>query len=331
MGWRTTLFGQPAPTGGNVNRSAKAEMLPEHSDGVNLCLEELLQYQHRCLQWLPPQKNVWASLLGQHQSRQIGRGMDFSEVRQYQPGDDVRSIDWRVTARTGKAHTKLFSEEREKPVMIYLDMSRSMHFGSATMLKSVQAAHMASLLGWIAIAEKDRIGALIDTGEKLIELKPKSQQRGVLGLLQTIVTQHNQLIREPVISEKSRTMEPGLVALQRLSPKGSDIILISDFVHFDDNNQALLRQLRRHNRIRMVQIYDPLEQGNTDFRGIECVSDYKQTRWLNFSSNATRYGIKKAFESQKDKLELTSQNMAISYSTLSCAISLLTQLSGKLK
>jgi uncharacterized protein (DUF58 family) len=331
MGWLTASLGKPAPTAPRSRHSTQEKKLPDHSDGVHLGLEELLQYKHQCVKWLPPAKTVWASLLGQHQSRQIGRGMDFSEVRQYQPGDDVRTIDWRVTARTGKPHTKLFSEEREKPVIVYLDMSRTMHFGSTTMLKSVQAAHMASLLSWIAIAEKDRIGALIDTGEQLIELKPKSQQKGALGLLQAIVKQHNKLIRDPIPTSTLRTMEPALLALQRLSPKGSDIILISDFVHYVDNNQPLLRQLRRHNRVRLVHIYDPLEQGDTDFRGIECVSDHKQTRWLNFSSNTTRRGIKNAFESQKDKLELASQNMAISYSTLSSEISLLTQLSGKFK
>lgn len=86
--------------------------LPNHSDGVTLNLDELLQYKAQSVRWLPPAKSLWSQLNGQHESNRKGRGMNFSEVRQYQAGDDIRSIDWRVTARTGKAHTKLFSEER---------------------------------------------------------------------------------------------------------------------------------------------------------------------------------------------------------------------------
>ena len=90
--------------------------LPPYSDGVNLTLDELLYYKQQSIRWLPPAKSLWSQMLGQHQSRRLGRGMDFSEVRQYQTGDDIRAIDWRVTARTGKPHTKLFSEEKEKPL-----------------------------------------------------------------------------------------------------------------------------------------------------------------------------------------------------------------------
>ncbi|MBT5031007.1 MAG: DUF58 domain-containing protein, partial [Proteobacteria bacterium] len=99
-----------------------------------------------------------AMLLGETRSKFRGRGMEFEEVRQYQPGDDIRNIDWRVSARTGGTYTKLFCEERERPVHIVVDQRNSMFFGSAQRFKSVLAAEVASALAWAALAGSDRIG-----------------------------------------------------------------------------------------------------------------------------------------------------------------------------
>lgn len=301
--------------------------LPTHADGVHLCLDELLPYQQHTAKWLPPAKSLWSQMLGQHQSRQLGRGMDFAEVRQYQPGDDIRTIDWRVTARTGKPHTKLFTEEREKPVVLYIDLSASMQFGSTLLFKSVQAAHLASLLSWLAIAQKDRIGAVIDTGYKLVELKPTSRTKGPLTILAQLVALQEELLSGQTPPEQ-RDMKQAFVALNRLCPKGSEVVLISDFIRYRTELKPLFNQLHRRNRVRLIHIYDPLEQGNTLFRGTELVTDQKDERWLNFSLNSTRNGIKKAFESHKEKLELLCQSMKMDYHALSSDSPLLQQLAG---
>ncbi len=304
--------------------------LPLHANGVSLCLEELLAYEQQAVHFLPPARQVWSQRIGQHHSRQLGRGMDFSEVRQYQAGDDIRSIDWRVTARTGKPHTKLFSEERERAIVLYIDLSQSMQFGSSLLLKSVQAAHLASLLSWLAVKQQDRVGAVIDLGHRLIEIKPSSRQRGVLPILgacieaqQTPPSQH---------ASRSLALHEVFNTLSRLCPKGSEVVLISDFVHLDPEQHALpLRQLCRHNRVRMVQIHDPLEQGDTSFRGIEQVQNNQETRWLNFSINSTRAGIKKAFETQKEKLKSLCLLLEMDYRSVSSGIPLLQQLSDHKK
>ncbi|MBF9002054.1 MULTISPECIES: DUF58 domain-containing protein [Vibrio] len=301
--------------------------LPAHADGVHITVEELLPYRQHTSKWLPPAKSLWSQLLGQHQSRQLGRGMDFAEVRQYQPGDDIRAIDWRVTARTGKPHTKLFTEEREKPVILYIDLSSSMQFGSTAMFKAVQAAHMASLLSWLAIAEKDRIGAVIDTGSQVVEIKPTSRQKGPLQIIAQVAQLQEQALTKAGEAAYD-SMQQGMLALNRLCPKGSDIVLISDFVRYQDELKPLFNQLHRRNRIRLIHIYDPLEQGQTLFRGTELVSDQKQARWLNFSLNSTRNGIKKAFESHQEKLELLCQSMKMEYHSLSSEGPLLQQLAG---
>ncbi|GAK82617.1 hypothetical protein PA3071 [Vibrio ponticus] len=233
-----------------------------HSNGVDLNLEELLYFRNQSVKWLPPARSLWSQLLGHHQSRQLGRGMDFSESRQYQAGDDIRAIDWRVTARTGKPHTKLFSEEREKPLVLYLDLNPSMLFGSQLMLKSVLMAQMASLIAWLTVAQQDRVGAVIDTGDELVELKPIGRQRGPLTILQTLVEMHSKLLSQPR-AQTTHGFQPALQALRRLAPKGGEIVFISDFVRLTEQDTQALSQLRQHNSVRFVHISDPLEYGST--------------------------------------------------------------------
>ncbi|MCK6263740.1 DUF58 domain-containing protein [Vibrio sp. ZSDE26] len=309
--------------------------LPPHSNGVTLSLDELLYYKQQSIHWLPPAKSLWAQISGQHQSKKLGRGMDFAEVRQYQAGDDIRSIDWRVTARTGKAHTKLFTEECEKPVVLYIDLSPSMFFGSTLQLKSVQMAHMASLLSWLCIANNDRIGAVIDTGHKLIDIKPTSRDRGPLTLLQQLIQIHNDTLNQPnqaksppASDTSPSSMDSGLQALHRLCPKGSEIILMSDFVRLEDPNSPLLKRLRQHNLVRMIHFSDPLEYGQTAFRGLERVTNQQKSMWIDFSSRSSRKSIENKYNQHLNGLKQSCQSLGISFTSISSNKSLLQQLSG---
>ncbi|WP_295891430.1 DUF58 domain-containing protein [uncultured Vibrio sp.] len=309
----------------------KQSSLPPKANGVTLNLDELLYYKQQSIHWLPPARNLWAQASGQHQSRKLGRGMDFAEVRQYQAGDDIRSIDWRVTARTGKPHTKLFTEECEKPVVLYIDLSPSLFLGSTLQLKSVQLAHMASLLSWLCIANNDRIGAVIDTGHSLIDMKPTARDRGPLMLLQQIIKVHNDYLEGDKASRPSSisSMSEGLQALHRLCPKGSEIILLSDFVRLEDVNDPLIKRLRQHNILRMVHFSDPLEYGHTSFRGVEKVANQTKSQWVDFSSKATRKSIEHEYNQHFNGLKQSCQSLGISFTALSSHQSLLQQLSGQ--
>ena len=124
--------------------------LQNGTTGTSLGLTELLWYQrYTKVLDLTPQMAIQSKLAGTYLAKSKGRGMEFDEVRHYQNGDDVRTIDWRVTARTGKVHTKLFREEKERPVFILTDLSSSMHFGSSLLFKSVQAAHLADVVAGV--------------------------------------------------------------------------------------------------------------------------------------------------------------------------------------
>ena len=237
-------------------------VLPLFADGVNLNQKELLACQNIARALPEKRSKARASLSGHRASLIKGRGMEFAEVRQYQPGDDVRTIDWRVTARTGKAHTKLFVEERERPVLILLDLSHSLYFGSSLLLQSVQAAHLATTLGWSAILHSDRLGALIATEDEHIELKPRSRQKGILQLISAIESVHKQqLARLSTHQAEPDHMFRACQRLRRIAKPGSLIWIISDGSNFNDSCLAPLSDLKRHCDMGAFLITDPLRQG----------------------------------------------------------------------
>ncbi len=300
--------------------------MPPYANGAFLSIEELLYYKSQTTKWLPPAKSLWSQLSGNHQSRSKGRGMNFSEVRQYQAGDDIRSIDWRVTARTGKVHTKLFEEEREQPVILLIDLSRHMRFGSSLLLKSVQAAHMASLLGWLTVQAGDRVGAVINTGNEILDIKPMARAKGILNVLDVILKVHNKALENDHSSAESLNWSTTLKELHRLSPKGSEILLFSDFITLKEPDFTLLSQIVQHNRVRAVQFYDPLEQGNTNYRGQNTVSDGKLSRWVDFSSPKTKQSFQQDFNARSEWLKKGFIQQGIHFSQISSGSPLMSQL-----
>lgn len=330
---------QPQETVSTTNGSSRQELNEKSaqaldcatlSDGVTISFAELLYYKSVTYNFLAPRRTLWAHLLGQHNSSQLGRGMIFSEVRQYQAGDDVRSIDWRVTARTGKTHTKLYSEERERPVILFVDLSQTMFFGSTLQLKAVQAVHMATLIAWLSAAQKDRIGAVVYLGDQLIELKPRAGIKGALLILQRLMTLHNEQL--------SRLQQQGLPTaklssdeifhtIRRLAPKGSDIVFLSDFLSIDPNAYELFAMLSRHNLVHCIQIYDWLEQGLTSYKGGIYASDGKASRWFDFGSDKTTRSFADDFKQRAHQLEQACLSYRISYAQLSANRLLTEQLS----
>lgn len=237
------------------------------SNGVAPAKKELLYYRNKSnLLNLAPRRANQSKLAGNYLSHFKGRGMEFDEVRHYQQGDDPRMIDWRVTARTGKTHTKLFREEKERPVFILTDISDSMHFGSKLLFKSVQAAHLASLIAWNCKDRGDRVGGLVFNQQRHFELKPRSRQQGVLQYLHALESlSANNLSRSETNSAVSNT-ESGEQAftdacarLRRLARPGSLVCIISDFHHLTPASIKHLSQLGKHCEMNAYRISDPLE------------------------------------------------------------------------
>lgn len=202
---------------------------------------------------------ISAAQSGDYQSAFKGRGMEYDESRLYQTGDDIRNIDWRVTARTGKAHTKLFCEERERPVHLWVDFRAPMFFATRGKFKAVIAAELASLFAWTANRQGDRVGGIVFSDMTHHELKPQRGKSAVLRMIKHMV--YHPGWQRPEINEDNRQgMLHSLINLRRLVRPGSLVILLSDFRGFDDKSRSHLIRLRQHNEVIMVHIYDWLEE-----------------------------------------------------------------------
>ncbi|MBY6198318.1 DUF58 domain-containing protein [Vibrio hangzhouensis] len=299
--------------------------LPGSCNGVRVTVDELAFYQTHGKRWQPPAKSLWSQLNGQHASQRKGRGMTFSEVRQYQAGDDVRQIDWRVTARTGKVHTKLFTEERERPVVLFIDLTPSMFTGTELLLKSVQLCHLASLLGWIAIGNKDRVGAVIRTPEQLVEIRPSGSRSSLFQLLHHLCEMHNRAF-EQTSAEASYHHEDVFRVLTNLCSKGSELILLSDFSDIPQSGLESITRLAQHNRVRAIQLYDPIELGQSRAKGLQKVQGKVEQMSINLSSQQVRASIKRAFLAQQNTLETQLGQYGIALSQVSSGEPLLKQL-----
>lgn len=255
-----------------------------------------------------------AQLAAQHHSRFRGRGMDYQESRAYQPGDDIRNMDWRVTARAGRAHTKLFQEERERPVVLFLDLGPSLFFASRGALKSVISAHAATLLGWAAAAQGDRIGALLFNGGHH-ELKPRNGHHGVLPLIHSLI-EHTNPVRGLANMSHPGGLNDALVRLRRIVRPGSLVFMVSDFYGLNDDTGNHLYRLRQHNDLVAIQISDPLELAPPP-PGRYGVTDGQHRGVLDTRSSAGRQDYNNFFQQHQRILQQTLHKSAIPLMQLS--------------
>lgn len=226
------------------------------ADGVVAGLNELIDLR-RYAQSVRYQPEGKAIRSGNHLSKVRGRGMDFSEVRNYQAGDEVRHMEWRVTARTGRPHVKIYQEERERPVVILADFNPSMIFGTRVAFKSVVAARLAAILAWTVIKQGDRVGGVFFSANEHCEFTPRGRDLGVLPMLAALskYTKQSEAEREA----PPRLLSDALIRLRRVVRPGSIIVLISDFYSMDTDCEKHLNRLRSHNDILAYHICDRIE------------------------------------------------------------------------
>ncbi|HTD29555.1 MAG TPA: DUF58 domain-containing protein [Xanthomonadaceae bacterium] len=224
---------------------------PPRSDGLRPSLSELIALRDRVRGWPPAQRGA-ATVAGPAQSPFRGRGMEYAESRPYALGDDARHIDWRLTARTGKPHTKLFQAERERVTLIIADTAPTLYFGTRVRFKSVQAARAGAIAAWAAQGRGDRIGALRGAQAEP-PIAPVGGRRGVLHALDALVRWYAQ---SPA---QDSGLEHALATAARLLHPGASLVVLADAASLAPVSQGLLATLSTHHDVLVVLLTDPLE------------------------------------------------------------------------
>lgn len=236
-------------------------------------------------------------------SRFKGRGMEFDEARQYQPGDDIRSIDWRVTARTGTTHTKVFREERERPVFISVDQRLTMHFATRGVFKSVLASQLAALLAWAADHQGDRVGGQWFNDQQCRELKPQNGRHAVLRLLNTLVNP------DPAPLQ-NLSLEHVFARLAQHARPGSLVYILSDFRGLTETAESAIAKLALHCEVVLIFIYDPLEK-TLPAQGRYRFTDDERDVTLNTGDKNTWDNYQQRFALRLQRLELLAKKRGL--------------------
>jgi uncharacterized protein (DUF58 family) len=216
-----------------------------------------LQYEAKGFSFLPRQP-IHSLLSGHHSSKVRGRGLDFEELRAYLPGDDIRTMDWRVTARMQKPFIRVFAEERDRPALIVLDQRLNMFFGSRVSTKSVVAAEIAALAAWRVFHQGDRAGAFLFNDSLVEEVKPLRSRATVLRILEKSVEHNHRLSAGSTAHPNPAMLNDVLRRVSRIAQHDFTILLISDFDGADGATDKLLLDLSQHNDVIAAFIYDPL-------------------------------------------------------------------------
>lgn len=274
--------------------------------GAVISLQELLiqRYAARILEYVAHSRSI-AGISGLHLSKMRGRGIDFEEHRAYMAGDDIRTIDWRVTARTGKPFTKVFREERERPVIIAVDQSSSMFFGSQVAFKSVIAAQAAAIFCWLAIDNGDRAGGLVYSDNDHSLVRPKRSRRSALHLLNQIHQFNHRLTQREETAQETRGqtgLATALGQIRRITKPGSTLYIISDFLSINEQGMQYLSQLSLHNNVVCCFVYDQLEE-NLPVPGYYSITDGRQKGTLNTFSGKARSAYQQNFQQRVNSLQ----------------------------
>ena len=260
-----------------------------HSDaipGVRFDLRELVALRGRVSQLAKLANRSSADTLsGSNQSPFRGRGMEYAESRPYAPGDDVRHIDWRVTARTGRTHTKLFQPERERTTAVVYDRAASMAFGTRVCFKSVQAARLAALMLWLAARDGHRLAAA-GSDAKVDLMPPLGGRRGVLRVLDALVRWQPQ-VNQSATGDQAANLARALDALRRALRPGSQILFLLDPRSVDDRVASVVAGLRRHHDLAACLLVDPIEQAPPP-QDVYRIGDGHQTGRLHLDARTAR-------------------------------------------
>ncbi len=281
----------------------RLDHLPENASPVSVSQAGLIRLSGAARAIALDVLRVRSLQTGAYVSHFRGRGMEFDESRPYQPGDDPRSIDWRVTARSTTAYTKLFREERERPVLVMVDLRSNMHFATRGCYKSVNASRAAALLSWAAHHRGDRLGGLIFGDTMHRELKPRLGRRAALRYLHELAEHPDWRSREHRDNgERAAPLTTAMASLRHVARPGSLVVVLSDFIGMTRAAQSYLSSVARHNEVLAVFLSDPLERELPPPGRYRLISDDDELA-IDTYAKAARRDYHSAFEERSQELE----------------------------
>jgi uncharacterized protein (DUF58 family) len=278
----------------------------------------------RGLNFLPRQPAA-SVLNGRHRSRLRGRGLNFEEMRDYLPGDDVRSIDWKATARTGKPHVRVFTEERDRPALLVIDQRMSMFFGSVLNMKSVAAAEAAALVAFAVLAQGDRVGGVVFDDERVVEVSPRRSRRALYELLATTAEMNQALHADRIVAADAGMLNRVLGNVARLGGHDQLIFIVSDMSGVDATTRRRLSGLAAHNDVVILLTHDPAAR-SLNFSERLVVGAGEQQAEADFSQRSVREAFGGFYADRLDQILRWQQEINLSVLPLSSGEPTLEQL-----
>ena len=277
---------------------------------VHVTLEELQRLRHRAkgFSFLPRQP-VHSLLTGRHASRLRGRGLDFEELRHYFEGDDTRTIDWLATARRGSPHVRVYTEERDRSVLLLVDQRMSMFFGSRRAMKSVAAAEAAALAAFRVTSLGDRVGAIVFSEHDMVEIRPEARDAAVRRILIEVVRQNRRLSADGPPADPL-LLNRALARAARLAHHDWLVCLISDRSGADAETVRLITEITAHNDVLSVFVHDPLEEQLPDI-GRAVLAEGDRQIEVDLSGRDLRRRFTGAFAEQRQAATRFSLHHAI--------------------
>ncbi len=270
---------------------------------VHITLQHLrsLEGSARGLTFLP-RSNAASALNGRHASRLRGRGLNFEEMRGYLPGDDIRSIDWKATARTGTPHVRVFTEERDRPALLVVDQRMCMFFGSMLNMKSTTAAEAAAIAAFRILDAGDRIGGIVFDDEGQIELPPRRSARTLNRFFETLAEANQRLHADRNVVTRPGELNRVLKSVARIAHHDHLVMVFSDFVGIDDDTHRHLSGIAAHNDLVLFLVTDPMAR-ELGAAGRAIIGDHALQADLDLGSKDIREALARYSSERLERIE----------------------------
>ena len=303
-------------------------MNPDPRIYVSLSHLRSLQGPARGLSFLPRSSST-SALSGRHATRLRGRGLNFEEMRNYLPGDDIRSIDWKATARTGTPYVRVFTEERDRPALLVVDQRMSMFFGTQLNLKSVTAAEAAAVTAFRILEAGDRVGGIVFDDDRQVELAPQRSAKTVNALLQSISDFNTGLHADREVQAAPGGLNDVLRSVARLAHHDHLIMIFSDFAGIDESTHRHLSGIAAHNDLILMLVFDPSAEGLSGDQQL-VIGDSQMQAQVNLGAPGTREALTKFSRARLERIRQWQNEIKLSVLSLSAGAETLPQIREQL-